>query len=782
MKILTILKTGVTLSLMVLLVLAIWIFSISQDYSAIKNNSNITQKIHSAVLRITLLSGDYLLYHHNRATQQWRHTHARLGEMLESEEINHLNKYIDLELLRNSHSRSLKLFERVAIAVNNEEKNPGNKSLYIEQRKALSSQLLATSQRISQIVSELDAAIDLERKKVERQLYVLLITVFVIFFITLLISWYFIASRIVLPVKLLKDHITNINTENLDEKHLATRNDELGELIHSFNRLTTDLYKSTVSKDKLQVEINERIKSEEELRKQESLNTTVLEGTANVVVIIDIDGLIVKFNHAAEKATGFSRDELLGKPVWDFVIPADDQESVKSVFENLKNGKQEIAANYENNWLTKNGECRLFEWHNDVLRNEKNEVTHIVAIGYDITDKRENEVEKERVQRELNQSRKMEALGKLTGGIAHDFNNMLAIIIGYTELALNYAKDDAVAPISNCLNQIQTSADRAKELIAKMLTFTRADQAGAYPLQLSPLLDENIILIKSILPSTINLELCKEENIPSISIEPVQFQQVLMNIILNAKDAMGGSGNIKISLGLYSLENKECSSCHKKISGDWVDINISDDGKGISKEIEARIFEPFFTTKELGKGTGMGMSVLNAIVKANNGHIIIDSTEDKGTSFHILFPPLTAEDVKRIEDNYKSDDALVTHGAGQRILIIDDEENIADVLCELLGSYHYQCTKKTDSEEALELYLAAPDAFDMIITDQTMPKLTGLELIETIRAKGFNIPIIIETGYSDKIKENKLEYDNVTLLHKPVEIKNLLKHIVRLLN
>jgi len=781
-KILTILKLGVTLSLTILLALAIWIFSILQDYSAIKYNSDASQKIQSAVLRITLLSGDYLLYQQNRAAQQWKNTHARLGEILESDDVNHLNKYIDLKSLKSSHAGSLKLFERIAIAVKNEEKYPDNKNLYVEQKKALSSQLLATSQRIAHVASELDSAIEVKRKDVEQQLYVLLLTVFVIFIVTLLSSWFFIASRIVLPLQLLKNHITNINLEYLNEKHLATRNDELGELIHSFNTLAADLYKTTVSKEKLQIEVNERIKSEKKLRKQENLNSAVLEGTENVVVILDTDGCVVQFNHAAENATNFSRDELIGKPIWDFVIPEEEREGVKSVFKNLKNGNNKIAANYENHWLTKDGEYRLFEWHNDVLRNDFNEITHIVAIGYDITDKRENEIEQERIQRELNQSRKMEALGKLTGGIAHDFNNMLAIILGYTELALNYAKNDADTPITNCLNQIQTSADRAKDLIAKMMVFTRAEQTGACPHQLSPLLDENIILMKSILPSTINIELYKEENIPSVSIEPVQLQQTIMNLMLNAKDAMGGSGKIKVTLGLHSFNDRECSSCHKLVSGEWVDITVSDDGKGMPKDVEARIFEPFFTTKGVGQGTGMGMSVLNAIVKANSGHIIIDSSEEKGTSFHILFPPLIPEEIERIEDNDKNHDSEIIHDNARRVLIIDDEENIADVLFELLSSHHYQCTKKTNSKEALELYLENPDAFDIIITDQTMPNVTGLGLIETIRAKGLNTPIILETGYSDKIKEDSLEYENVILLQKPVEIKNLIKNITRLIN
>ena len=374
----------------------------------------------------------------------------------------------------------------------------------------------------------------------------------------------------------------------------------------------------------------------------------------------------------------------------------------------------------------------------------------------------------------------MEALGKLTGGIAHDFNNMLGIIIGYTDLAMYKAEHENDSPFHGYLEQIKTASTRAKDLIAKMMSFSRVDQAASHSLQLTPLLDENILLMTSILPSTIKLEVSKEKNINNIMMDPVQFQQILMNLILNAKDAMDGVGKINVSLANYISFDEECSSCHKKITGNWVEVVVSDNGSGMSKEVKERIFDPFFTTKSLGQGTGMGLSVLHGVVKGHSGHIIVESILGKGTRFRLLFPAIDGEENFSSMENENTENSI--HGSGQRILIVDDQVSLADIEYDLLTSYGYNCTKKYDSEEALNLFLSDPSAFDLIVTDQTMPNLTGLELIDNIRKNNIDIPIIIATGYSEKIKDNKLDIKNVTLLFKPIETKTLLANVARILD
>ena len=742
----------------------------AEKYSSIKDNAELASQVSKNIFRITILTNDYLLYHQRRAEEQWKGTYADVKRLLDADSVEKLKAFTDIELLNKTLDRSFILFDRMQKVINDDEK----KSLRDKQVKALSSQLLFASQQMSLIASKLSSAIEDVRLSIENQLYTLALMIFIIFISTLFLSWYIIAVRIVIPVKLLKDHLANIGAHNLDYQYQAIRDDEVGELVTTFNNVVKDLHETTVSKEKLENEIGERIRYEEELKRQKSLSQAVLDGTSNVIVVLDTNGCFVKFNHAAENATGFKGEDLIGEHVWDYVIPPEQHEGVKGVFENLKKGNVQIAANYENHWVTKNGEYRLFEWHNDILRNESGEVTHIVAIGYDITEKRIEEEEKQRFQRELNQSRKMESLGKLTGGIAHDFNNMLAIILGYTELGLSTLNDGDSEKFEKYLNQIDTAANRAKSLTEKMLAYSRAEQVDAHALQLLPLLNENIDLMKSILPSTITLEIHEEQGLPDILIDPGHFQQIIMNLILNAKDAMDNHGTLSISLAMFDSPERECSSCHKMVEGDWVDLSIADTGKGMSNEIQSRIFEPFFTTKDVGEGTGMGLSVLHGIVKANHGHIIVDSEPGKGSCFHILFPPASA-----LATFNKKAEPVTTEfkGSGERILIIDDQPALADVLSELLASYNYQCVKKTDSQEALDLFLKDPAVFDAIITDQTMPKLTGLDVINTIRAKNINTPVIIVTGYSDKIKDNKLDIENVVLMKKPVKTPELLKNL-----
>jgi len=777
MKIKTLLQFGIVFSFAIIMILGMWVLSINQKYLETKENTLIVQAISDNILNLNSLTSDYLLYYQERAYLQWKNTHARLTKELESNRIDNVNDLVDINTLRKMHKRSFRLFERLHEGKSNKQKD--NLLLIEDKNKALAAQLLTTTQQMSLLTKKLIDYVRLKRAKIEQQLHWLALVLFIIFFITLVAIWITLAYRVVIPVRLLKEHISKIDYGNLHEKFVSKNNDEIGELATSFNTLTEKLFSTTVSKEKLTKEIEERKKTRVELDKQQSLNTTVLEGAGNIITILDPDGCFVSFNRSAEKLTGFSRDELIGKPIWDFVIPEEEQEAVKDVFNTLLEGNLAIAGSHENHWITKNCEYKLIDWHNTAVRNDVGEITYVVAIGYDITEKRSNEIEKQRIQRELNQSRKMEALGKLTGGIAHDFNNMLGIIIGYTDLALYKSEHTNDSVFQGYLEQIQTASNRAKDLIAKMLSFSRVNQTESHSLQLAPLLDENLLLMNSILPSTIKLKVSKENNVQNIMMDPVQFQQILMNLILNAKDAMDGVGEINVSLSNYTSSGEECSSCHQRITGSWVEVIVADNGSGMTKEVIEKIFEPFFTTKALGQGTGMGLSVLHGIVKGYDGHIIVESTLGKGTRFRLLFPALDDE-VNSSSSEIEKNESII-RGNGQRILIVDDQVSLADIEYDLLTSYGYKCTKKYDSEEALNLFLSDSKAFDLIITDQTMPNLTGLELIDNIRKNNIDIPIIIVTGYSDKIKDSKLDIENVTLLLKPVETKKLLANVARVL-
>ena len=776
MKIKNIILITSILSLLIVLLVGFWVYTIYEDYENVKQNENIAKNINSTIFKINILSGEYLLYYQERTVQQWKKSHARLDKFIKSSNTEVMNETIGISSIQKNHDRSLILFKRLEHVRNEMSKLNSNKTLLIKQEKALSEQLLSLSQFMSFKSEELTTIVDRNKQEVEEELYLLALVIFILFIFILVASWSFILFRIVLPVNKYKKYIVNVDIERLNEKHYVSRQDEVGELIDSFNRMSKKLFNTTVSRDKLVVEVTERKKSEEKLKNEQDLNSTVLEGISNVVIILNSENKCVKFNQHAEQSTGYSRKNILNKDVWNLLLPDNEQQKINELFNRLKSEITSISGYRENHLIIKNGEHRLFEWRDDLIRDSANNVTHIISIGKDITEKRNADIENERLQRELNQSRKMEALGKLTGGIAHDFNNMLAIIIGYTELSLKKVDElNLESSCNNYLTQIKIASGRAKELVIKMLAFSRTDQSSSSSIQLSPLLDENLLLLKSIIPSTINVKSNNNNNLPDIWMDPVQFQQILMNLIINAKDAMDGEGNLDISLSVNNLHGKECSSCHQTIMGLWVELVVADNGSGMEKEVVDKVFDPFFTTKDMAHGTGMGLSVVHGIVKGHGGHIIVESKKGEGTSFTLLFPPLLTKKDSLLDESKNAEDLTVN--TDYHILIVDDEESVANMQSELLTMSGYKCTTLYNSQQALDLYLSEADSYDLILTDQTMPNLTGLELISRIRKEKHNIPIIIVTGFSDKLSSNKVIYENVILLKKPVDVK-LLQHTV----
>lgn len=776
MKIKNIILITSILSLLIVLLVGFWVYTIYEDYENVKQNENIAKNINSTIFKINILSGEYLLYYQERTVQQWKKSHARLDKFIKSSNTEVMNETIGISSIQKNHDRSLILFKRLEHVRNEMSKLNSNKTLLIKQEKALSEQLLSLSQFMSFKSEELTTIVDRNKQEVEEELYLLALVIFILFIFILVASWSFILFRIVLPVNKFKKYIVNVDIERLNEKHYVSRQDEVGELIDSFNRMSKKLFNTTVSRDKLVVEVTERKKSEEKLKNEQDLNSTVLEGISNVVIILNSENKCVKFNQHAEQSTGYSRKNILNKDVWNLLLPDNEQQKINELFNRLKSEITSISGYRENHLIIKNGEHRLFEWRDDLIRDSANNVTHIISIGKDITEKRNADIENERLQRELNQSRKMEALGKLTGGIAHDFNNMLAIIIGYTELSLKKVDElNLESSYNNYLTQIKIASGRAKELVIKMLAFSRTDQSSSSSIQLSPLLDENLLLLKSIIPSTINVKSNNNNNLPDIWMDPVQFQQILMNLIINAKDAMDGEGNLDISLSVNNLHGKECSSCHQTIMGLWVELVVADNGSGMEKEVVDKVFDPFFTTKDMAHGTGMGLSVVHGIVKGHGGHIIVESKKGEGTSFTLLFPPLLTKKDSLLDESKNAEDLTVN--TDYHILIVDDEESVANMQSELLTMSGYKCTTLYNSQQALDLYLSEADSYDLILTDQTMPNLTGLELISRIRKEKHNIPIIIVTGFSDKLSSNKVIYENVILLKKPVDVK-LLQHTV----
>ncbi|MFQ5469158.1 MAG: response regulator [Gammaproteobacteria bacterium] len=393
-----------------------------------------------------------------------------------------------------------------------------------------------------------------------------------------------------------------------------------------------------------------------------------------------------------------------------------------------------------------------------------------------IIDRIRAERDRKRIELQLRQVQKIEAIGRLTGGIAHDFNNVLASVLGYTELALEKYGSDSDEKLSIYLNEIYQSGRRAQVMVDKMLTFCRQGDDSPLPfIDVSEVVSDIISIMKPILPSRIELTVSVEGRLPKILANPVELEQVIMNLCINARDAVEGEGRIGISVASRHNVHRQCSSCGQMISGEYVEICVEDDGEGIPQATAGRLFDPYFTTKEVGKGSGMGLSVVHGIVHDTNGHIVLDS-EREGARFLLYFPAH-----HDLPDNHLEEDETISgfqSGSGEHVLVVDDEPSLARFLSDLLQSNHYRVTVENDSLQALNAFVENPDAYDLVVTDQTMPGLSGDEMIKKMFELRPDLPVILCTGFSETIDEDKAYKMGISgFFMKPVPSHELLNKI-----
>ena len=421
----------------------------------------------------------------------------------------------------------------------------------------------------------------------------------------------------------------------------------------------------------------------------------------------------------------------------------------------------------------KNGDIKDVEILASLVEIDNEIVIYCTII--DITKKLKKEEEHNRLEKELTQARKMEALGQLTGGIAHDFNNMLGVIMGYSELSRDNILNNKNEKVPGYLEQILTASNRAKELISSMMLFSRTGESSAEAINISPLVKEDIKMLRSIIPTSVDITTHISEDLPPVIIEPVKLQQLIMNLCVNARDAMDSKGKLTITLSLQKNIHDTCLVCYKKIRGEWIELCVSDTGSGMSEEIVQHLFEPFFTTKDKGKGTGMGLAVVHGIVQDLNGHIVLNSKVGEGSTFRILFPPTDLH--QNVVIDVHEDVPTMDESHNERVLIVDDEKSLSELLADMLSSFGYQCTSFSSPIDALAEFKKSPDSFDLIVSDQTMPELTGLEMITAMRETREDIPAIIATGFSTSINEKIAKENNITLMRKPLTKALLIESI-----
>jgi len=399
-----------------------------------------------------------------------------------------------------------------------------------------------------------------------------------------------------------------------------------------------------------------------------------------------------------------------------------------------------------------------------------------LQIATDITRLKVLETESQSIQTRLQQAQKMEAIGTLAGGIAHDFNNILTAVLGYTEIALMGLEKSS--PVSRNLQQVLQAGNRARDLVKQILTFSRQTELESKPVQVSLIVEEALKLMRASLPSTITIQQ-RLQSRSAVLADPTQIHQVIINLCTNAAHAMRERGG-DLSLSLEDVDpDTAFFSEHPELApGSYQKLTVGDSGVGMQPDVMARIFDPFFTTKQRGEGTGMGLSVVLGIVKSHKGAITVESRAGMGTTFHVFFPI-----AQRVAMEPALDHAAALPRGHERILLVDDEEAIIDLGQRMLEHLGYKVTTRSSGASAFKLFLQNPWRFDLVITDMTMPKMTGEELATKLLLIRRDIPIILCTGYSANISKERARSIGIgEFVMKPIVIGKLARTVRRVLD
>ncbi len=469
--------------------------------------------------------------------------------------------------------------------------------------------------------------------------------------------------------------------------------------------------------------------------------TAALDQTDEILILCDEDFQVQYVNATFEK--NYSLDALQAVALPDLPLWFDASSLEKATSDVLREGSWSGEIKARNN----KGETQHLELSIWPVRNNSGELAHYICLGRDRT--REHDLETR-----LRQTQKMEAMGALAGGVAHDFNNMLQSILGFTGLAISAVDTESKA--SQSLNEVMKAGMRARDLVQQILTFSRQTEMERHNMRLYPLIAETVKMLRGTIPSNIEIISAVYKNTPPVMADTTQIHQVLMNLCTNAYHAMRPNGGVlTVGLSETKADSVLVARMPELVEGaPYVELSVSDTGCGISPEIVQRIFEPYFTTKKAGEGTGLGLSTVLGVVQSHQGAICVDSIPGSGTTFRVFFPLADAPDVEEELKHQTQDTDGESHGA-ERILIVDDEVAITR-LCEAsLEGLGYSVTVMNDPVRVLEVFKDRPEDFDLLITDQTMPGMQGLELATECMAIRPDLPVILCTGYSESVSEDK---------------------------
>jgi PAS domain S-box-containing protein len=496
----------------------------------------------------------------------------------------------------------------------------------------------------------------------------------------------------------------------------------------------------------------------EALRKADSRQRALLNAIPDLVYRIHRDGTYLDSSSPHGKTFG-PPERIVGSNLMSSAIPEHVRRAFKGAIERAIDGGGVIPLEYE---LPAEGEPRQFEAR--IVRSGADEV---VATIRDITEQKEAEAHRQRLEQQLRQSQKMEAIGTLAGGIAHDFNNILTAILGYAELLRAQVRGQD--GVEERVAEIAKAGARAKDLVSQILTFSRRQDHTRTTLAIGPTVEEALRLLRAAIPATIEIDAQVDSDLPAVVADATQIHQVVMNLAANAAAAMaGGPGRLTVRCSGVTLDEREAGDAGVS-AGRFVRLVFEDTGCGMPSEVLERIFDPFFTTKGPGEGTGLGLSVVHGIVKAHDGAILVDSRVGVGSSFRIYLPALHEARAARSRPG-----AAAIGGQGEHVLCVDDEPALVELLRDQLTTLGYRVTAHVSPLEALADFLERPLDFDVMLTDLTMPGMSGADLAERVRKVRPDLPIVMATGYGRVMSEDRVrELGMRPLLHKPFSMAAL---------
>ncbi len=512
-------------------------------------------------------------------------------------------------------------------------------------------------------------------------------------------------------------------------------------------------------------DITDRKKAEDEIRKQRDRAQQYLDLAGVMFVAINTKGEVTLINQKGLEILGYDEDDVIGQNWFDKFLPERMTEEVKDVSNKILAGEVESVEQYKNSVLTKSGEERMIHWHNVDLKDESGKVIGHLSSGEDIT-------ERMKLEEQLNQAMKMEAIGRLAGGVAHDFNNALTPVLGISEMIL--AKLDSQDQLYSNISEIMSAGKRCAALTRQLLAFARRQTMQITTLNLNDVVTGVEKMLSRIIGEDIELIKNFDSDLKNIRADAGQIEQIIVNLAVNARDAMPDGGRLGIETRNIFIDAAFAKTYVSVIPGHYVLLSMSDTGSGMDEQTRLRIFDPFFTTKEEGKGTGLGLSSVYGIVKQSGGHAWVHSKLGTGTVFELCFP-VAEEDLDK-KTEIKERPATDALKGSETILLVEDDKGARKTAKMILSSSGYHVLEASNGQEAVKLSKQFKDTIHLIITDVIMPGMNGIEMGDLVSEFYPGIEIIYISGYADDvIQHNNLLDEGVNFLHKPFKVEDLLK-------